>query len=49
MQTVVEGAQAQILNVNRFLKLQAKSINTMVYIKNRLPTSALYKGTITSI
>lgn len=49
MRTVVEGARAQMLDANLPLKLWAESINTMVYIKNRSPTSALYEGTITPI
>ena len=49
MRTIVEGARAQMVDANLPLKLWAKSINTMVYIKNRSPTSAVYEGTITPI
>ena len=49
IQTVAEGAQAQMLDASLLLKLWAKSINTMVYIKNRSSTSALCKGIITPI
>ena len=49
MRTVVEGARAQMLDANLPLKLWAESINTMVYIKNRSPTSVLYEGTIRPI
>ena len=49
MRTVVEGARAQMVDANLPIKLWAESINTMVYIKNRSPTSAIYEGTITPI
>lgn len=49
MRTVIEGARAQMIDSNLPLKLWAESINTMVYIKNRSPTSAVYEGIITPI
>lgn len=49
MRTIVEGARAQMVDANLPLKLWAESINTMIYIKNRSPTSAVYEGTITLI
>lgn len=49
MRTVVEGARAQMIDSNLPLKLSAESINTMVYIKNRPPISAVHEGTITPI
>lgn len=49
MRTVVEGAQAQMIDANLPIKLLAESINAMVYIKNRSPTSAVHKGTMTHI
>ena len=49
MRTVVEGARAQMVDSNLPLKLWAESINTMVYIKNRSPTSAVHECTITPV
>lgn len=49
MQTVVEGARAQIIDANLSIKLWAESINTMVYIKSRSPSSAIYEGNMTPI
>lgn len=42
MLTIVKSARAQILDANLPLKLQAESIDSRVYIKNRLPISVLY-------
>lgn len=49
MRTVVEDARAQMVDANLPFKLWAKLMNTMVYIKNRSPTSAVYEKTITLI
>ncbi len=38
-----------MIDVNLLIKLWAESINTMVYIKNRSPASAVYEVTITLI
>lgn len=46
---VVEGAQAQIIDSNLSPKQWAKSINTIVYIKNQSSTLAVHKDIITSI
>ena len=49
IRTVVEEARAKMIDTNFPIKLWAKSINTIVYIKNRSPASAVYEGTMTPI
>ena len=49
MRIVVEEARAQIVDANLLIKLWAESINTMIYIKNRSPSSAVYEDIITPI
>lgn len=49
MHIVPEEARAYIIDANLLRKLWAESINTIIYIKNRSPTSTIYKRTITPI
>lgn len=49
MRTVVKGTRAQMIDANLPTKLWAESIDILVYIKNKSPTSAIYEGTMISI
>ncbi len=49
MQAVAKSARAKVLTANISFKLWAKSINTIIYIKNCSPKSAIYKSTFTPI